>query len=74
MLTDYFVTAGILIGLFSVPAMLAIYAEGRFPSKPMVSLILSVIMVAIAWGKNPAVYSLTDLPNVVVRVIADILH
>ncbi len=39
----------------------------------MAAFILSAATIALAWAMNPAVYSLAELPNVVVRVIADVV-
>ena len=73
MTTDYLMTVGMVIGLFSIPAMLSAYADDRFPRGPMAAFILSATIIAIAWMMNPTAYSVAELPNVVVRVIADIL-
>ena len=73
MVTDYLITIGLVVGLFSRPAMLSAYADERFPRAPMAAFILSAATIALAWAMNPAVYSLAELPNVVVRVIADVV-
>ncbi|MBO9476535.1 hypothetical protein J7382_03210 [Shimia sp. R11_0] len=74
MTTDYLITIGLLVGLFSIPAMLAAYADDRFPRAPMAAFVLSAAVIAIALMLNPMRYSVAELPNVVVRVIADILN
>ncbi|PSL19088.1 hypothetical protein [Shimia abyssi] len=74
MTTDYLMTIGLVVGLFSIPAMLAAYADLRFPRGPMAAFILSAATIALAWVLHPGGYSFAELPNVVVRVIADILN
>jgi ABC-type transport system involved in cytochrome c biogenesis permease subunit len=74
MATDYLITAGLIVGLFSVPAMLAAYADSRFPRNAMAAFILSAAVITVAIILNPARYSAADLPNVVIRVIGDIIH
>ncbi|SFK94149.1 hypothetical protein [Shimia haliotis] len=74
MTTDYLITIGALIGLFSIPAMLAGYADERRPTKAMAAFILAAAVLATGWILDPARYSVAELPNVVVRVIAHILH
>ena len=74
MTTDYVLTVGLLIGLFSIPAMLSAYADNRFPRAPMAAFILSAAIIVLMWVSNPMRYSLLEIPNVVVRVIADILN
>lgn len=74
MATDYLITVGLVVGLFSIPAMLAAYADNRFPRNAMAAFILSAAVITVAFILNPARYSVADLPNVVIRVIADIIH
>lgn len=74
MTTDYLITIGALIGLFSIPAMLSGYAEERRPTKAMAAFILAAAVLATGWILDPGRYSIAELPNVVVRVIAHIMH
>ena len=74
MATDYLITAGLIVGLLSIPAMLAAYADGRFPRNAMAALVLSAAIITVAIILNPARYNAADLPNVVIRVIGDIIH
>ncbi|MBO9395673.1 hypothetical protein J7399_09610 [Shimia sp. R9_1] len=74
MTTDYLITIGLLVGVFSIPAMISAYADDRFPRAPMAAFVLSAAVITLAVLLNPARYSFGELPNVVVRVIADILH
>ena len=74
MATDYLITIGLIVGLFAIPAMLAAYADDRFPRGPMAAFVLSAAVISIAIILNPARYSVAELPNVVIRVIADILN
>ncbi len=72
--TDYAITVGLVIGLFSIPAMVSGYADERFPRAAMAAFILSAAIIALAWSANPELYSFAELPNVVVRVIASIIN
>ncbi len=74
MTTDYLITIGLIVGLFSIPAMLSAYADDRPLRSSMAAFILSAAVVAIAIILNPTRYSIAVLPNVVIRVIADIIH
>ncbi|MEQ9694478.1 hypothetical protein [Shimia sp. SDUM112013] len=71
--TDYLLTIGLLIGVFSVPAMLAAYADLRPPRMSMAAFILAIAITAFAYANHPGGYDLADIPNVVVSVIADII-
>ncbi|MFY0662750.1 MAG: hypothetical protein JXR15_19830 [Shimia sp.] len=74
MATDYLITAGLVVGLFSIPAMLAAYADSRLPHRAMAAFILSAAVITVAITLDPTRYSVADLPNVVIRVIADIIR
>lgn len=71
--TDYILAAGLLVAVFSIPAMLSAYADNRPPRASMAAFILSLATVALAYILHPGGYSLADVPNVVVRVVADII-
>ncbi|WP_299348491.1 hypothetical protein [uncultured Shimia sp.] len=70
---DYLLTIGLVLGLFSIPAMLSAYADQRAPRASMASFILAAAIIAFAYVRHPGGYELADVPNVVVAVIADIL-
>jgi hypothetical protein len=74
MATDYLITIGLVVGLFSIPAMLAAYADNRMPRTAMGAFGLSAAVIAMTIILNPARYSVADLPIVMIRVIADIIH
>ena len=73
MLSDYLLTSGLFLGLFSIPAMLSAYADQRPPRASMAAFILAVAIMAFAYTRHPGGYRLADVPNVVVEVIADII-
>ena len=74
MLSDYLLTSGLVLGLFSIPAMLAAYADLRRPRASMAAFILAVAIIVFAYVQHPGGYTLEDVPNVVVRVIAEIIR
>lgn len=73
MFSDYLLTIGLVVGLFSIPAMLSAYADRRPPRASMAAFILSAAILAVAYVRHPGGYALADVPNVVVAVIADII-
>ncbi|MDV4146304.1 MULTISPECIES: hypothetical protein [Shimia] len=73
MLSDYLLTSGLVLGLFSIPAMLAAYADLRTPRASMAAFILACAIIAFAYMSHPGGYVIADVPNVVVSVIADII-
>ena len=74
MLSDYLLTIGLVIGLFSIPAMLSAYADQRPPRASMAAFILAAATMAFAYTQKPGGYAPMDVPNVVVEVIADIIN
>ena len=73
MLSDYLLTSGLVLGMFSIPAMLAAYADLRTPRASMAAFILACAIIAFAYVQHPGGYEIADVPNVVVAVIADII-
>ncbi|WP_204112859.1 hypothetical protein [Shimia biformata] len=73
MLSDYLLTIGLLVGLFSIPAMVSAYSDNRPPRASMAAFILSCATMAFAYSQHPGGYDAADVPNVVVQVIADII-
>ncbi len=71
--SDYLLTVGLILGLFSIPAMVSAYADRRSPRASMSAFILSFSIIVGAYITHPGGYALSDMPNVVVAVIADII-
>ena len=74
MTTDYLITIALVVGMFSIPAMIAAYADDRFPRVSMAVFGLCLGTLIFVVLSNPEQYSFGTLPLAVVRVIADILH
>ena len=73
MQSDYLLAIGLLIGAFSIPAMISAYSENRMPRASMAAFILAAAIIAFAWVRHPGGYRLADIPNVVIEVIADVI-
>ena len=74
MLSDYLLTIGLVVGLFSIPAMLSAYADQRPPRASMAAFILAAATMAFAYVQQPGGYKPADVPNVVIEVLADIIN
>ncbi|MDA5556700.1 hypothetical protein [Shimia sp. MMG029] len=74
MITDYMITIGLVVGVFAIPAMISAYADNRLPKVSFAMFALCAAGIATTILLHPERYSLLGLPDVVVRVIADILH
>ncbi len=73
MLTDYLLTIGLVVGLFSIPSMLAAYADQRTPRLSAAAFVLALSAMLFAYVEHPGGYVLADVPDVMVKVIADII-
>lgn len=67
---DLTLTLGVVLAVFSVPAMLAAVAENRAPRVSMAALIVAAAMIGWALISKPDGYRLADLPRVLIEVAA----
>ena len=74
MSNDQIFVIGLLLGVFSIPAMLSSISEGRAPRVAAFTLIAGGSLVVWAITRTPGGYSLEDIPNAFVRVVADLIR
>ena len=74
MAIDYLITCALLAGLFAIPAMISAYADNRAPRGPLIVFGLALAFLTTTVVVLPDTYSVARFPDVVIRVIADILH
>ncbi|MEL7258217.1 MAG: hypothetical protein AAFN80_10310 [Pseudomonadota bacterium] len=70
---DLIFTIGVVLGVFSLPAMLSAFSEKRAPRVAAITVVLAGIMVLWAVRENPGRYSLGGIPDVFVEVVAKYL-
>ena len=61
---------GVVVGVFSIPAIMSAFSEGRAPRVAALAVIISGVMVVWAIKENPGGYSLKEIPDIFVRVVA----
>ncbi len=71
--TDFALTIGLVVAVFSIPAMLSAYSENRAPRLSMLAFLAAAGTVAWAVASHPGGYEVSDVPNVVVKVIAQLI-
>ncbi len=70
---DLVFTLGVVIGVFSLPAMLSAFSERRAPRVAALTVILAGVMILWSVRENPGRYSLGAIPDIFVKVVADYL-
>lgn len=67
---DLIFVIGVVVAVFSVPAMVSAMTDGRAPRAPLMVVVISGLMIGYAMQQNPGAYSLKTLPDVFVQVVA----
>ena len=70
---DYTLVGGLILGVLSIPAMLAAWADGR-PFLPRLGiLVLGVLMVEFCYFSDPTMYAPSEWMETAMRVAAYII-
>ena len=67
---DLALVIGIVVGVFSVPAVVSAYTEGRAPRVAAFAMIMAGILVAWALQEKPGGYRLSEIPDTLVKVVS----
>ncbi|WP_338550024.1 hypothetical protein [Roseovarius phycicola] len=70
---DLIFTLGVVLGVFSLPAMFSAFSERRAPRVAAFTVILAGIMILWAVRENPGRYSFWGIPDTFVEVVAKYL-
>jgi len=71
--TDLILVVGLVLVVLSVPAVFSAFSESRTPRVAAFTLIAGGSLMIWAVVKTPGGFAIQDIPNAVVRVVADIL-
>ena len=71
---DLYFVLGIIIGAFSIPAILSAYTEGRTPRAAAILVMIGGGLVALAIYSSPQGYTIEEVPDVFVRVIGKYIN
>lgn len=66
---DLALVVGLVVGIFSIPAVVSSISEHRAPRIAAIALIVSGGLVAWAATQKPGGYSVSDVPQTIVKVI-----
>ncbi|MEM8775211.1 MAG: hypothetical protein AAGF53_09265 [Pseudomonadota bacterium] len=70
---DLIFAIGVVVGVFSIPAVISALSEKRAPRVAMFAIVVAGVMVVWAMSENPEGYSVKEIPEVIVRVVAKYL-
>ncbi len=73
MSTDLALVLGILIAIFSIPSIISAFSDRRVPRASAVTVIIAGGLVLYAVQNKPGGYSLEDIPNAFIEIVADVL-
>ncbi|MBY5987329.1 hypothetical protein [Roseovarius atlanticus] len=67
---DLIFVIGLVLGVFSIPAILAAISDGHAPRVAALTVIAAGVMVFWAISNKPGGYDIYEIPNVFVQVVA----
>jgi hypothetical protein len=67
---DLLIVIGLVIGGFSIPSILGAIADGRVPRAAAIAVMVAGGLIVLAINENPGGYTITDMPDVFVSVVA----
>lgn len=70
--TDIYLVVGIILGALSVPSMLSAFIDGRAPRSSAIVILIAGGLIWLAVDQKPGGYTLNDVPDVFVRVFAQL--
>ncbi|MEO0379040.1 MAG: hypothetical protein AAF252_02150 [Pseudomonadota bacterium] len=70
MTPDMYLVLGILVAAFSVPSILSAISDGRAPRASAITILIAGGLILLAISTQPGGYTLQEIPDVFVRVIA----
>lgn len=74
MSSDQILVLGLVLGVFSVPAIFSALSDRRSPRVAAFVIIAAGCLVIWAFNKKPGGYAIRDIPQAFVQVVADIIR
>ena len=70
---DFYLVLGILIAGFSIPSVLSALSDRRAPRASAITILIAGGLILLAVQTQPGGYTLQEIPDVFVRVIASFM-
>ena len=67
---DLALILGLILGILSIPSMIAAFSEGHAPRVAALVIIAAGVLIVYAIQTNPGGYSIIEIPDIFVRVVA----
>lgn len=67
---DLALTIGLLLGCLSVPSIISAWSDSRAPRASALTLLIALGLVLYALQTQPNGYTMAEIPDVFVRVVA----
>ena len=71
--TDLMLTGGIVLLVFTFPALLNAYSSSRPPRGAAILALVSAVLIVTALVKNPSGYTFKEIPDVMVRTVKGLI-
>jgi hypothetical protein len=74
MLMDQFLVLGLLICVLAIPPLFSAFVDSRPPRTAAIAMLTGGTLAAVALVQKPGGYSLSEIPDVIVQVIANLIR
>jgi hypothetical protein len=74
MTNDFLLVLGLFFAAFSIPSLIGAYSSGRPPRAAALFVVVGAGRISWAVFQQPNTYSLVDLPELIVNVIARLVR
>ena len=74
MSADQWLVLGFILAVFSVPAIVSAWSDRRAPRVSAVTILIAGGMINYALPQKPGGYVLADLPEVVIKVVSQVMN
>ncbi len=71
---DLYLTIGAIILIFAIPSVVSAYSDGRAPRTAAVLVLIGGGLVTWAVTQKPGGYALTEIPEIFVGVLAQVIR
>ena len=71
---DLALVIGLVVGVFSIPAIVSAISDGHIPRVAAIAVIVAGGLMVYAISGKPSGYSMDQIPNVVVGVVGRYLN
>ena len=72
--SDLFLVVGLVLGGFAIPSIIGAFSESRPPRVAAILLMIASGLIVLAVMNKPSGYTLNEVPDVFVKVIARVFR